>query len=94
MTLVRAMPAVREDTGEQPVQLERVEVRPGVVLKLSPADKAAYAAAQKQAAADRAAWEKAVVGEPVEAEAQADADTGAPDVDAAPRARSKRTKQA
>jgi len=84
------MPAVREDAGSEPVQLERVEVRPGVVLKLSPADKAAYLALAEQEARERAAWEKAVVGEPVEP-APEPADTGAPALDAAPRhARSKK----
>lgn len=56
------MPAVENATADEPVKLERVEVRPGVVLKLSPKDAQAYADRMAAEAADRAAYQALVAG--------------------------------
>lgn len=91
------MPAVREGGDEAPEKLERVEVRPGVFLKLNAADRKVYADLAEKEATDRAAWEKAVVGDAPAATADATPEADAPDAEeavgvAAPKPRSKSRK--
>jgi hypothetical protein len=62
-------PAVREETAEQPVKLEVVEVEPGVTLKLSPADKKAYFERKAAAEVDRQAYLATLAGTPAGAAA-------------------------
>lgn len=85
MTLVTAMPSVRE-SNDQPVELEVVEVRPGVFLKLNETDRKAHAAAQAAEAERRAAWDRINAGEP----AAADPDTAEQDADEVPKPRTRK----
>lgn len=97
MTLVTSMPAVRESSGENPQKLERVEIRPGVFLKLNAADKKLLFAERERAAKAEAAWRKVVVGETVDAEPEPEAEPVAepapePEAEPEPKAEAKPTR--
>jgi hypothetical protein len=55
-------PAVPNETEEQPVVLEKVEISPGNFIKMSPTDKAAWERHNADAAATQAAWERTTAG--------------------------------